>query len=572
MRIPIQVYISVFLTFAAVQRACAFPDWMGVYDHYVRHDGQNPGRFNILMNQSYVGLEASVGLRINGGSWVEYPMSYVQDVDGNSRWEYIHAQPFTFGSVVEYYFHGFDVNTAENIYDSRGASNYISGPLSWGYPEVLEMFSVYPGNNPMSPVFASGGESLYLTAAYSGASTNFLFAKKLPGKSWVTLAGPGEEGAIGEFALAASGNRVLRAFRVDTNILSRFSSDGGETWTAPVLLGSLPENGSLAGISAAAGPYDAFGVAYGVATNCCGAQNIYVVITTNSSSNWSAPQAAFQFHDVGSYSSGMKMTGNAQGWYLAVREVYQGSSIIMLGGSSSNGSQWVTQHLGGDGNAWGEFDISASAGKVMIAADPYYNTSTLTWQYAPGGGWMTQRIDRALESGSQVWLGNDGGSTWYVYRYEDNDINPGISTYLPTYRVSTDDGNTWSYPAPVKYDKPEANDVVNLKWVRSSSGPKQQLVWFFNEYVGTFQRMYSYRVQESDGFSETLSISLLENGQVQLVASNLTSGMSHMLQSSASPDSGSWSDLASWSHGSTNVIPAPPSGSTGIAYRVKSSY
>jgi hypothetical protein len=569
MRIITTLLSLVFLSLT-VEQTQAFPTFMGVYDHFLRHDGKNPGRFTILMNQSYVGLEASVGIRVNDGTWTEYPMSYVTDVDGNSQWEYVPAQPFPFGATVEFYFHGYDVNTLENIYDSRGTLNYFSGPLYWNTPEVLPMFSVYPGNFLMSSVYASGGEILYVAAAYSGTSTNFSFSHKIPGHEWSSAYGPGEDSAINEFSLAANGASVLVAYRLDTNLFARLSGDKGVTWSAPAFLATVPANGSLSGISASAGPDSSFAVAFGIATNCCGAQNIFVTVLTNGANSWNAPSPALQFANL-AYASSFKFTGNGNGWYMTAKEVPGSGSSAMHGGFSSNGINWTTQNLGGN-VAWSEATIAASASEVLIAADPYYDSATYTWKLQPDASWSTQKIDRALEGGSTVWLGHDGGTTWYLYRYEDNDSSPSFATMLPTFRVSTNSGSSWSYQKAVHYTKPGSNDFVSLNRVISSAGPKQYLIWTFNEYVNIFTRMYSYRLQETDGLTESLSITPMENGLITLDAAGLTPGMSHTLQQALAPDSPTWTDVTSWSYGSTNVVINPDPTSSSTVYRVKSSH
>lgn len=555
----------------SVSSVWAFPNWMGVYDHYQRHDGGNPGRFVIMMNQSYVGLEANVGYRVNGGSWTEYAMSYVADVDGNSVWEYIPAQPFPFGATVEFYFHGYDTEPANQIYDSRESQNYFSGPLAWADETMLPMFSVYPGNNLQPAAFASGDDALYVAFAYPSVNTNFAFWRKPAGRDWKVLDMPNESSPVGTFDLAALGRNVVLAYQLDTNILVRASDDAGDSWTDSIRIDSIPANGSLAGLSAASDGCGGFAVAYGIATNCCGAQNIFVTVSTNGGSAWSAPVAAFQFHDIGAYATGLKLAGNAAGWYLAVREVYQGSSIIMLGGASTNGQQWITTHLGGDGNAWSEYDIAAGSNTVLISADPYYNNATRVWQSAPGGGWTTQSISRALESGSQIWLGTDFGNTFYLYRYEDNDASPSTSTYLPTYRVSTDGGATWSYPRAVAYDKPAVNNSVSLREVIGSPGPVQQLLWFHNDYVSMFQRMYSYWMQDSHGFRESLSVTQW-NGQVVITATNLTPGMNHALEFAPAAVGADWTNLTALSHGATNLTLNAPGGDGLGLFRVKSTH
>lgn len=104
--------------------AMAFPSWIGTYGNYKKHDDRiNPGQFSILMNQDYVGLKAEVGVQVNGGNWVAYPMNYAGNVQGNSYWTFTPSFQFPGGAVVKYYFHGFD-NHGGHIYDSRNSLNY----------------------------------------------------------------------------------------------------------------------------------------------------------------------------------------------------------------------------------------------------------------------------------------------------------------------------------------------------------------------------------------------------------------------------------------------------------------
>jgi hypothetical protein len=109
---------------ATVQLAAAFPSWMGVYGNYKRHDDRiNPGQFGVLMNQDYFGLKAEVGVQVNGGAWVMYPMAYAGNVQGNSYWTFTPAFQFPGGATVKYFFHGFDTWGGQ-IWDSRNGLNY----------------------------------------------------------------------------------------------------------------------------------------------------------------------------------------------------------------------------------------------------------------------------------------------------------------------------------------------------------------------------------------------------------------------------------------------------------------
>lgn len=108
---------------ATAGTAVAAPSWIGVYGSYQYHNASNPGTFTVLMNQDYWGLNAEVGIRINGGTWAAYPMNYAGNTSGNSIWNYTPASPIAPGSTVEYYFHGYD-NWGAHIYDNNGGANH----------------------------------------------------------------------------------------------------------------------------------------------------------------------------------------------------------------------------------------------------------------------------------------------------------------------------------------------------------------------------------------------------------------------------------------------------------------
>lgn len=111
-------------TVVMAQAAMAFPSWIGVYGDYKRHDDlANPGQFSVLMNQDYLGLKAEVGIQVNGGNWVMYPMVYSGNVQGNSYWKFTPGFQFPAGATVKYFFHGFD-SWGGHIWDSRNGQNY----------------------------------------------------------------------------------------------------------------------------------------------------------------------------------------------------------------------------------------------------------------------------------------------------------------------------------------------------------------------------------------------------------------------------------------------------------------
>lgn len=150
------------------QTASAFPTWIGVYGSYRRHtDESNPGTFTILMNQDYFGLNANVGIQVNGGTWTEYSMSYTGSADGNSIWTHTPGAAYPAGAIVRFYFKGYEDYSSSTIYDSLNAANYafdipvsLSGPLC----------SITPSNGNCVVTWQNGGvlqTTLALTGSWS---------------------------------------------------------------------------------------------------------------------------------------------------------------------------------------------------------------------------------------------------------------------------------------------------------------------------------------------------------------------------------------------------------------------
>ena len=119
----VRLLVVVAAILGIAQAASAFPSWIGVYGAFVRHDGNNPGTFTVLMNQDYYGLHAEIGVKVGSGSWSTSSMTYAGNVSGNSKWTFTPANTSAPGQTVQYYFHGYD-NWGGNIYDNNGGSNY----------------------------------------------------------------------------------------------------------------------------------------------------------------------------------------------------------------------------------------------------------------------------------------------------------------------------------------------------------------------------------------------------------------------------------------------------------------
>lgn len=105
--------------------AHAFPNWIGnccSHANRVTTGTIYAGdlvRFEIMMNQDYVGLGAKVG--INDGGWTAYDMTYGGNDSGNSWWYY--EKRFSSGTK-NFYFEGWETFSGSKIYDNNSSANY----------------------------------------------------------------------------------------------------------------------------------------------------------------------------------------------------------------------------------------------------------------------------------------------------------------------------------------------------------------------------------------------------------------------------------------------------------------
>ena len=539
-----------------VATAGAFPTWMGVYGTIPRHNGVNPGQFTILMNEDYFGLEATVGIRVNGGAWEVAPMSYQTNLSGNSVWTYMPPEPFPFGAEVDFYFHGYE--GTNNIYDSANSTDYHSGSLFWTAPLDTGLVSSYPGNNyGKVRVCTLGGD---LIGAHSMGVLGM--GRRSAGKEWEALAYPLEDTGITDFAIAGDDDTLVVARLDGTNVAVRTSSDFGGTFSASVPVAAPPENATLSGLSVAAGRRGEFGLVYGVSTNCCGAQQLFFLHTTDSGATWSEPVVALDSGDGYAYFSWQELGHNDEGWFLASRSVWPGSStLIMNCARSTNGLAWTNMVLGGN-RAWSEPDMSLSSNTVGIVADPYFDSFIRVWSHQ-GGIWSTQQVARALESGRTVRLGNDGHGRWFVFRQVDNNAGSLWSTFL-----SRDNGQTWTTNRALlnpAFRNP--NDSFTLEQVLNA-GPKFFLLWHADYYIGTFQRMHEAQLQASDGYEERLEAFSVEGSSLVVNVANVAPGATNHLEGSASFAPPVWTNVATWRGGDSSTNWAGTAGAQGY-YRLR---
>lgn len=236
-------YVSAFAFVFSGLAALAFPSWIGVYGSHVRYNtNSNPGTYTILMNQDYFGLNAEVGIQVNGGSWNTFPMTYAGNVDGNSRWTYTPPQPYAAGSTVQYYFRGYD-GSGNNIYDSRNGQNYsFTVPAGSGASITWTGAEQIPVQAGVVGVDIAAYEGV-LYAAWGTRSNEYnsdlkiWISKKLPGQAWqapqyvTAIAGASQTPRI---AVSASGLHLLLTDWAGAFYIR--SENGGLTWTAPIVI------------------------------------------------------------------------------------------------------------------------------------------------------------------------------------------------------------------------------------------------------------------------------------------------------------------------------------------------
>jgi hypothetical protein len=541
---------------AGLVPAGAFPDWMGVFGSAARHDGRNPGQFQIMMNEDYFGLQANMGVRVNGGDWQEVAMNYHSHADGNSVWTYTPGEPFPFGSEIEFYFHGFEGDS--HIYDSADSANYHSGPLFWSAPADTGLVSAYPGNGYGKVRICAAGKDLFGAHALSILQ----MSRKPVGEDWQVVNYPLEDSGITDFALAGQPGAWVVARVIGTNLATRFSADGGETFSAPVALATQPDGAIFAGLGVAAGAAAGeFGLVYGLATNCCGAQQVFFTRTTDGGATWSEPVVALDTGDGTAFYSWMELGHNADGWLLAARRVL-GSSHLMQAAHSADGAVWTTVDLGGN-RAWSEPDLCLSSNVAAIAADPFYDDYIRVWRHQ-GGNWSTQDVVRTLESGRTVRMGTDGLGRWHVFRQVDNNAGWLWSSFL-----SRDDALTWTTNRALANPAvPHASDNFTIEQV-VNAGAKQYVLWHADYYIGMYQRMHAALLQKSDGYEERIDNLLWAGSSYTVVMTNLAPGATIHLEGSDSIVAQAWTNIATWTGTAPGTNRTGTAGTQGY-FRVRS--
>lgn len=442
-------YSKVFalLLLASVGQAAAFPTWMGVYGQFKRHDDPaNPGEFMIMMNQDYSGLQASVGIQVDGGAWTEHPMTYMANADGNSLWRYVPAQAFPGGATVKYYFHGFE-GSSRHIYDSLNGSNYVF--------EVPQSQSVNWDRGTVCPTMADiagDGDTIY-GVMYDGTTLQAV-KRSAAGTNWtyktVTVAP-----SIFSVRIAANNGQVVIQYNEAGTIKVCRSSDGGATFSEPVV---IPSAANIVALEPGR-----MGHFHLLAVDTTSNWALQLRSSTNGGASWSAPQfvTAVTNSMFGSITARL---GASDSGSLTVAFTHDETDGRMFGtgrfivARSTDGETWSVQQLSG-------YDITrgnTATPCLLVAADgiPYAGLSKTegafpnngpakVWRFI-SGQWTSATLPLSASSNRSFLL--EAPNAEIVY------IDGGAYGTQQKAWVSTDDGATFSSSS----DIPMVNVVSNF--------------------------------------------------------------------------------------------------------------
>ena len=414
-----------------------FPTWMGVYGGEVRHtDDSNTGTFTILMNQDYVGLHAEVGVQVNGGSWVVYPMTYAGKKDTNSKWTYTPATPFAGGATVKYYFHGYD-NWGGNIWDSNYGANY-----TYTAPDTTQGVIAWDTGvaSPVTTHLTVDSNRVH-ALSYDTTSSELKYATRvLTNGAWSSWRRLLTSPNLFSTRIAAKGTGVVVQCQDAGTNKVLFSRDGGATFSAPA---TLALTGSV--LSVYARSASEF---YLLSAHDNNGFKLEFRKSTDGGTTWGPASLIASFPASGAYPGLTARIGaNAAGIYVAysysvVDGRMFGTGTHYAASSATGGSSWDTVQLQtfdivrGNTVTLAELVTDTDA-FIASSAGPgtYPNNGPATVWKRTGSSWTAHTLpDHA--SGNPIFLVRAPGG-------EIAFLDAGTYGYGATYAVSTDNGETF---------------------------------------------------------------------------------------------------------------------------------
>ncbi|MBU0677291.1 MAG: hypothetical protein KJ626_04170 [Verrucomicrobia bacterium] len=416
--------------------ASAFPSWMGVYGDFVRHDEGNPGTFQIMMNQSYFGLHAGVGIRVDDGEWSFQQMQFIGDVDGNSVWQYSPSEAFAAGSTVSYYFHGWD-DWGGVIWDSNDGANYevtISGGADTLSFETPITFDTYHGSYRAEEVVVND-QWVFL----AGSVGNVAFCQRFRANDLLpslgsTLYQGAEAETVKDIAVAASENVVFVAYPVGDTVHIRSTTwNQGYFNDGPVHPHFTPEAGStIQKVDICVPSLGEVIVVCSTASESFGADKIWIYRSTSSGDSWAPAVLVDEAPQYGNFYSSLKVAANDNGIYIAYPYRPVGYNGNVRVASSTDGINWTKKDLGGD-RGLANIDLMCTQHKAMVALDPYYDNYTRIWT-SSGGEWASQNVGHEYDNSRVVKMAERKDGSIAIVRQ---------TLEGASFRISAD-GSTWS--------------------------------------------------------------------------------------------------------------------------------
>lgn len=435
---PNQVWAFLAVLWLGTASTWAFPSWIGVYGAHQRHNGSNPGTFSILMNQDYFGLNAEVGIQVNGGAWTIYPMAYAGNVDGNSKWTFIPAAAFPAGATVKYYFHGFD-NGGGHIYDSQNAQNYTltvpgggSGSLVWNAHTVPA--TIVDGTISGVDIAAYNG-TLYAAWATRSNDYNAMMrmwlSKKVGAGAWQAPRLIAEIAGWQSPKIAASASGLHLVYADYQSLLYSRSENEGVSWSTPIAV----SNAAYPEIRADAD------YAYMIFNRYGAPDNSRMFFTKLYKNDAAFSEPVFIFSNVSYkttvYVRDFDVSGQRLHLLTYASSWYGGYVQYFFHESQNGGQSWT----GGTQPGQAAHVAPHADGRVSyIAADTGPGGAGLYFQSKPyAGSWISY---------VNAWPGE--GTCDALRRIDTNLITVSQRSGLRYYRTSSDNGISWG--SPVQFD------------------------------------------------------------------------------------------------------------------------
>lgn len=445
-RIKRQVWGILIAGVVVAQSALAFPSWIGVFPPYERHVGYNPGMFTVLMNQDYYGLHAEVWLKVTGADWDAVTMEYRGNQSGNSLWQCTPPGAFPVGAEVVYYFHGWD-DWGGEIWDSNDMNNYIyeteAGVIIEPGDDVqFDYISVYGGQGSYQEVAAAIVHPLGLVAIHN-TNTDITVKRLTLTRTSVSVLDTVAVCTAGADAtnltLAAVDNSVVVAYSDAANVVIYHSQTGGGSFTGPI---TLTLNQPVLELKATSFGSDNLALAILIGSERAG-QQVYASVSSDGGQTWASPVLVGTAHYTGYYAQ-LSAGGNPDGLYLAwlhqYLNIYYQPLYTIPAAYSSDGVSWSTSDGAYTNDAIDRVAQSVTdAGAIVSWNEAIAGQSTVinvkirrnlvgTWSS------IVSSIGQAFSSAPpQSWNTFGGPDQGVFLLYQDQQ----------TYRVSSDGSLSW---------------------------------------------------------------------------------------------------------------------------------